>query len=272
PPDLHDRPGVDALLAGEDNGTRETWRLIAERLAFSAVMEFGLRTRPGRTLEATRTAAVEVTIDDPSTATRLCLDTFRRSAINAPSEPDPTRFEIFLRGLLERLRSRGAITHTWLGPYVNSGGRRYLVWGGRPEGMPAIPRGLAAPRFLATTVPSRSEFDLVGGRDTWYADWTSRALGITRDDAARYLAKLLPELATAGVLASRAAETGGTIFGLRPGHVSVTLLDDDHAVRAGVHCESCGAQFVVHPDRVAVWNGAPCLRYRCPGTLRPHLA
>jgi hypothetical protein len=28
PPDLHDQPGVDALLAGDGTGNRETWTLI----------------------------------------------------------------------------------------------------------------------------------------------------------------------------------------------------------------------------------------------------
>ena len=48
------------LLAGENSGTTDTWELIGQRLAFQMVLEFGLRSRQGRTLELTRTAAVEV--------------------------------------------------------------------------------------------------------------------------------------------------------------------------------------------------------------------
>ena len=57
PPDLHGRQDVDRLLAGENSGTKDTWELIAQRLAFQMVLEFGLRSRMGRTLELTRTAA-----------------------------------------------------------------------------------------------------------------------------------------------------------------------------------------------------------------------
>ena len=46
-------------------GDADTWRLISERLAFQVVLEFGLRSRQGRTLELTRTAAAEVVLDDP---------------------------------------------------------------------------------------------------------------------------------------------------------------------------------------------------------------
>jgi hypothetical protein len=66
PPDLHGRDDVDALLAGEDDGSARTWRLVAERMAFAAVMELGLRSRIGRTLEMTRTTAVEVALASPS--------------------------------------------------------------------------------------------------------------------------------------------------------------------------------------------------------------
>ena len=61
---------MDALLAGESTGDADTWRLISERLAFQVILEFGLRSRQGRTLELTRTVAAEVVIDDPGTARR----------------------------------------------------------------------------------------------------------------------------------------------------------------------------------------------------------
>lgn len=65
PPDLHDDTGVARLLSGTGRGgDRKTWDLIGERFAFEAVMEFGHRSRNGRTLELTRTAAAWVDIPD----------------------------------------------------------------------------------------------------------------------------------------------------------------------------------------------------------------
>ncbi|MFC7648608.1 hypothetical protein ACFQX6_55300 [Streptosporangium lutulentum] len=66
PPDLHDRPEIDAILAQETAGSTQAWDLIGERLAFAAIMELGLRSRQGRTLELTRTAAAEVVLSDPA--------------------------------------------------------------------------------------------------------------------------------------------------------------------------------------------------------------
>ncbi|MBT8225375.1 MAG: DUF1998 domain-containing protein, partial [Dactylosporangium sp.] len=271
PQDLHDRPGVDALLAGEETGSPAVWRLIAQRLAFATVMECGLRARPGRTLELTRTAAVEVALDDPAAIAALCRDVLTASPVHGLDVlPVAERFEPHVRGLLERLRTQGAVRHDWYAGYLRSGGLRWQIWGGRPDGMPAFPRGLAAPRFLSVgPAPSKSQFQGIG-RDSWYADWTSRCLGLTADDAMVYLERLLPALAHAGVLAQGTTDVGSAkIYGLQPGHLQVTLLDPEQAVAAGIACDTCAWQQTTHPDRVPGWVGQPCRQYRCTGHLRP---
>ncbi|MEO3748400.1 DEAD/DEAH box helicase [Plantactinospora sp. B5E13] len=270
PPDLHDQPGVDSLLAGEGPGDRKTWTLVGERLAFAAVLETGLRTRQGRTLELTRTVAVEVGLDDPDRAAALCRDVH----LTGPGPgggplPDDARYLAYLRGLLERLRTRGAIYHEWLAPYLRRGGTRWQIWGGRPEGMPAFPHGLSGPAFLLANPKSRSEFDTIGAKGNWYQDWTGRCLGLDPPAAAGYLDRLLPALATAGIVAARDTEDGNRVYGLLPGHLRVTRLDDNAAIIAGVGCDTCHWQQTEHPDRVADWTGQPCRQYRCGGRLRP---
>ncbi|MBQ1059825.1 DEAD/DEAH box helicase [Micromonospora sp. C41] len=269
PPDLHDRPDVDSLLAGEHNGTRETWSLISERLVFATVMETGLRSRQGRTLELTRSVAVEVALDDPAKATGICRDVQRTAPGQLGGTPaDDARYLAFLRGLLERLRTRGAIYHEWLVPYLKRGGTRWQVWGGRPAGMPAFPRGVSAPAFLLATPKSKSEFDAITARGNWYQDWTSRCLGMDLAAAAAYLSSLMPALAAAGIVAVGDTEDGNQVYGLTPGHLRVTRLDDDAAKQAGVACDTCHWQQTEHPDRVAGWVGQPCRQYRCRGLLR----
>ncbi|WP_329101712.1 DEAD/DEAH box helicase [Micromonospora sp. NBC_01699] len=269
PPDLHDQPGVDTLLAGEDIGARDTWTLISERLVFAAVMETGLRARQGRTLELTRSIAVEVALGDPAKAAVVCRDVQRTGPGQLDgTQPDDARYLAFLRGLLERLRTRGAIYHEWLAPYLKRGGTRWQVWGGRPPGMPAFPRGLSAPAFLLATPKARSEFDAITARGNWYQDWTSRCLGLDLNEAAGYLSRLLPALAAADIVAAGNTDDGNTVYGLMPGHLRVTRLDDTAAAVAGVGCDTCHWQQTEHPDRVADWIGQPCRQYRCAGRLR----
>ncbi|MER7967463.1 DEAD/DEAH box helicase [Streptomyces sp. NPDC096080] len=272
PPDLHDEPGVDRLLSGRGTGDARTWRLIGERLAFATVMEFGLRSRMGRTLELTRTAAAEVTVADPDAVTDLARDihlALPGQLLAVGWMPTHERYLAFVRGLLERLRLRGAVRHHWLDPWIKeAGGDRYLIWGRRPDGMPAFPEGIAAPRFLLDGQKDGSEFDAITGRLGWYQDWTRRCLGLDAAGATEYLRRLLPHLADAGVLSARTTRDRQTrAYGLQPGHIQVRLLDDSVVNKAFVACEDCGWQQVVVPDRLTRWYGHPCPRYRCKGRL-----
>ncbi|MCM3882707.1 DEAD/DEAH box helicase [Frankia sp. R82] len=292
PPELHDVDDVDALLAGRERGRRPTWRLLGNRLGFATVLEFGLRSRNGRTLELTRTVAAEAALPQLTMARALARDTLLQAQVQALDHGDLTdaRLDAYLRGLVERLRLRGGVNHEWLGRYLDEAGRRYRIWGGRPDGMPAFPRGLAAPAFLMTAPRPRTQFDVLSNTGNWYQDWTTRCLGLPRDQAADYLRVLLPRLADVGVLARRViirptgnGRVGGrsrgragstpaagiTVYGLQPGHLQIMRLDDDDAVEAGVRCDACSWTQTVPPARVAGWTGQPCQRYRCPGRLRP---
>ncbi|UGY90764.1 DEAD/DEAH box helicase [Streptomyces gobiensis] len=273
PPDLHTVPGVDTLLSGRSKGSRRTWELIAERLAFSAVMEFGLSSRLGRTLELTRTAAAEVLLADPDGVSGIVEELLRTTpgeiALPGGSVPDAERYVAYVRGVLERLRLRGAIRHRWLDPWLREGGTsRFGIWGGRPTGMPAFPPGRAAPSFLLSGAKQRSEFDSVTGRGGWYQDWTVRCLGLQPQTTGLFLPRLLRALADARVLSVRSARDGSGLYGLQPGHIQVRKLSDDVVSEAVARCASCGWQQTVHPDSADHWHGQPCLRYRCGGELR----
>jgi replicative superfamily II helicase len=271
PPDLHGRQDVDRLLAGENSGTKDTWELIASRLAFQLVLEFGLRSRMGRTLELTRTAAVEVPLKDPERIAALARDIqLRGPATLVASQPDPERYVILVRGILERLRMSGGISHQWLENWLDlAGTKRYgAIWGRRPDGMPAFPTGVSAPRFLTGQRKRNSEFDAADTRQGWYVDWTARCLGIGAQEATSYLPRLLQLLADEDVLAVRTATDGATrVYGLRPGHVRVRLLAAAEVPGATLGCDTCHWHQVVYPERRAEWTGQPCPRYRCTGIL-----
>ncbi|WP_103501404.1 MULTISPECIES: DEAD/DEAH box helicase [unclassified Streptomyces] len=277
PPDLHTVRGVDILLSGRSHGSQPTWELIAQRLAFATVMEFGLRSRQGRTLELTRTVAADVPLTEEET--EAVSETVRELLTTTPGDialpgggvPGPEEWLHHVRGLLERMRTRGAVRHRWLEPWLHDAGvRRWQIWGGRPPGMPAFPRGVSAPSFVLSGPKAGSEdFDVVTGRLGWYQDWARRSLGLRQDAATAFLARLLPALAELGVVSEQTTRDGATrVWGLQPGHVHVRRLTDDAVADAVAHCATCSWQQTVHPDLADQWHGRPCPRYRCGGSLR----
>lgn len=266
PPDLHDLRGVARLLSGRSRGDLATWKLVGERLAFQTLLEFGLRARQGRTLELTRTAAAHVRLTDPAAAVALVREAHRESVRADTLEPlEDARYLAFLRIFLERLRWRGAIRHRWLDKYLSeTGTSRYFVWGARPLGMPAFPKGVGAPVFLLSGPKDGSEFDVVTGRLAWHERWAGRCLGLPREQSPEFWGRLLPALHTAGLLSVRTAKDGATrIHGLQPGAIDALLLSDDDVETAYVRCRVCFWEQTVHPSLLDQWHGAPCPSYRC---------
>ncbi|GGV07120.1 helicase [Streptomyces litmocidini] len=304
PPDLDTIDPVKRLLDGKKNITKATWKLVGERLAFNTLLEFGLHSRLGRTLELTRTVAAEVHLPHPEKAAKAAEALFdvqlgeqlplapdapgeghdipsvgqgRQSG--PPAEGDPGRlryFEGFVRGLLEHLRQVGGIHHRWLDAFIDGDGRnRYLLSTARPPGMPAFGRQSEFPAFvLVGAGGGRTEFERVDTRDSWYVDFTRRCLGLDREAAGKYLAALFEQLSDdeIGALARRRTTSGDGrqghgVYGLTPGHIRVRPLDDEQTGIAALTCPECGWTQTVPPERASVWQGTRCPLKRCDGTL-----
>lgn len=268
PPDLHGFRGVDLLLSGRGRGgSRPTWQLIGQRLAFEALMEFGFRSRNGRTLELTRTAAAQVRIPDPDavvTLVRQVHEEVTDGKVPLASQDD-ARYLGLVRIFLERLRTRGAVAHKWLDKYVDEAGTsRYFIWGKRAAGMRAFPKRVAAPVFLLNPTKNGSEFDFVAGRLSWCERWAGKCLGLPRELAPEFWNRLLPELVALGLLSVRTpTDSAVRIYGLKPGHIEAQLLDDEQVRHAYVRCPVCFWEQTVHPSLLDQWRDQPCPSYRC---------
>ena len=214
PPDLARHGGIRSVWSGEP--TAEGRALLARRLAFEAHLEFGLRSRVGRTLELVGAAAATVVVPGLDVIASLLVE---KIAVLHGEIDDTVRDAVrgYLQGLLERLRLRGGISHPFLAPYVENNGRPWHVWGGRPEGLPPFPRGQSRPIFMTTA--SDGDFDsLVGSqRPTWIVDWASRTLGLSPGHAATANRTAL-SLLSSETEAVHAVTTGPgrQVYGLNP--------------------------------------------------------
>ena len=279
PPNLVDRPEFAPFWASTTLRAvpAAVRKRVRARLLFDAVMEFGLASRVGRTLEATGSVVAEV----GATAGLAVIG----RAVLAASDQDTTdglvasaseaQLTAWVRGVLEHLRERGAVEHPWFDLYIKEDGNRYRIWTGRPksQGMPAFPSGRSAPSFprigkaLAEADPL---LDPVTSPQSWYARWAARTLHVSVQHGARLAKALLERLARDGILRQSATATGATVYAVPSGSIVVTPAELSRltAGQCLLECSMCRNRYPGTPTVIDQLDGAPCLLVRCPGTLR----
>lgn len=262
PPDLLWESDLNAAWEEPGSAAAAVARnALSQRLSFDAVLEAGLRSRFGRTLETTNTAIPEILISEQEWSRLL---PFAREAVQASTGQlitDEEDLRTWIVGLLARLRLRGGIFHPFLDRYVKEHARRWWIWGGGDRLAPKFPRGISAPTFISS-VPSE-DFDSIAGSQTWIADWTRKALGVDGAGSEHSLRDVLHELVQLGVIEQRET-TKGVVWGLSPERIEfVDVRNDDPPTE--VRCGICAMRHHAVPQEAAKWLGRPCLRLRCPG-------
>ena len=262
PPDLSRHRAIATTWT--DEPSIEGLRLLEERLAFEAQLEFGLRSRVGRTLELVGAAAAEVSMPDITAVVELLAERLDNDLIEVDTKILAVLPE-YLRGLLERLRLRGGIGHSFLEGYVADNGRLWHIWGGRPDGLPPFTPQQSRPLYMTTA--QNGEFDsltAVGATPTWVVDWAMRTLGIPKAEAAQINRTSLSLLAKETEAVNQPIQVGSNqVFSINANAVSV--CDVDLGQRSILKCSMCGHRHAAPPDRIHSWEGSHCLRYRCPG-------
>ena len=207
------------------------------------------------------------------TAARQALDEAGGQAL-LPVEVDDAGLLAWVRATLERMRERGSIEHEWLKKLVEEDGNRYFIWRGRPksQGMPAFPLQRTAPAFPRIGAASKVKenvLDPVSTPQSWYAQWTARALGVTAAEGATLARLLLKRLAANNVLTVTSNKGGAEVFGISQGSVVVGPIEDEDLV-SGRHllvCRVCQGQVPGTRTVVDQLDGAPCVVTRCTGRL-----
>lgn len=250
-------------------------RRVRKRLLLDTLLELGLQSRLGRTLELTGSLAAQV---DASSSTMLRAAKAAERAAGqerlAGLGVSDTERSQWVRGVLERMRTDGALQHEWFRRYQAEDGRRYWIWGGRPaaDGMPAFRRGRPAPAYPRVgSGRGHREGDLVtvASTQSWYAVWTARVLGCTPAEGASLAVELLKQLAALDVLQVVNTEAGSQLYEVLPSRVLVEPVSAEDLASGAVllACDTCGS--VVPGARAVVddLERAPCQVVRCRGRL-----
>ncbi|QCV96221.1 DEAD/DEAH box helicase [Acidipropionibacterium acidipropionici] len=289
PPELANSP------ENEEFWTSRTWsgihqgivKKVERRLLFDAILEFGLSGHYGRTLERTGSAWAKASNALPTALINLArqaIATIDQDRLDSPLAGTPGDVLLrWVRGVLERMRTQGAISHEWFERFIKHDGKRFYLWGGRLStqrsgGMPAFPAGRTVPGFpyvggRSTAREPRGaaqmELDPVTGSQSWYADWTRRVLGVEPGVGGVLVKELLRCLAGAEILKSSATEGGRTVYAIPAEQIIVGPVSEEDLEnkRVFMRCDTCRALWTGSPETVGQLAGGPCLSARCIGHL-----
>ncbi|MFB6371826.1 MAG: hypothetical protein ABEN55_01620, partial [Bradymonadaceae bacterium] len=101
---------------------------LGERLSWEVTMEYGLRSRVGRTLELTGCSTAAPDAGRMGEATDVLHMQLVEEQLALGSErTSREQVRHFLEGLVDRVRTRGGIVHPLLYGYINSEGAGYML-------------------------------------------------------------------------------------------------------------------------------------------------
>ncbi|OBB77110.1 DEAD/DEAH box helicase [Mycobacterium sp. 852014-52144_SCH5372336] len=272
PPELAEREAFTAFWRPRAVSAK-TRNLVRRRLLLDLQLEFGLRSSVGRTLETTGSAVAHIEVAE--SVLRSCA-TEALEAAGAQltfGRADDARQLAWVRGVLERMRSRGAIEHEWFDKFRREDGNRWWVTGGRrrDQGMPGFGKGNSAPGFPVLGGSVRdTDLEPVSAARGWYPMWTAKVLGLAASEAAVLARLLFTRLRHRDVIGEVVTSSGGQTFHLPATAVVARIVDETELASGSISliCDTCRNTVHSYPATVEQLDGAPCLVARCVGVMR----
>lgn len=271
PPALTD---WEKLASWYEDAPTDSWvrNFVRRRLLFDTELEFGLISNYGRTLE--RTGALNATVAADDDKVLAAAHTALAECLVSPADDATAR--TWVTGVLERMRTQGAISHDWLERYIRHDGASYFLWGGRhrDQGMPAFPKGRSRPALprVGGAKLENTGLDSVTSPQSWYAVWAGKVLRVPTSESRRLASSLFRELANQGLVTTTSTQSNGTVYALEPLSIVISPSDAQDLAdgRLSLRCDVCHAQFPVGLPTGDQLVGAPCLHVSCDGQMHRH--
>ena len=276
PADMQWRRDYETLIANDalPDGSRLS-EFLEERLGWETFAETTFRGRLGATIERSGVAIAHVDVDKvypvaAALGARLSDETgvdWRGVKLGD--------FRLFLLGLLDHMRSQGAVVTPVTRMYVQREARWIAVLKGFGNGQNSLPNYAPAspkPVFPANVSIPGFENCYSESAGSWYGSWFDATLGklvSLRPEPADFYRKVF-ELLVAHSVVERLPiggknEAAVGAWGLVPEHVRI------FCATSLVRCSACGNSHRVPERYAALWSGMPCTRARCSGRMNDAL-
>ncbi len=238
---------------------------IEKRLSYEILLEYGLTSRIGRTLEKSGCSCLAFSKDE---LLEIAGNVRERiiNEVGSLSNTDEKRYAQMVAGFVDIMRVNGAFDDEAFYTYLREKGNDYLLSNDNVRWMPGRQSGRNTPRFLfklnSTAGRGTYKFDKVSDRK--YTDWIESCCDeppFAEPDYEQISQIILEELVRSGLVVAITASPEYTVYALDKNRVYIT---DKVAM---MKCDTCGIAHAVAEEDKELWIGSPCSRSVCDGTF-----
>ena len=236
-------------------------RLISKRMSYEVLLEFGMRSQTGRTLEKSAVATVAYEPGRVDAAARDAVEILANEL--GIKDVDAAEARSLVLMFLDTLRLRGAFAdERFFGAYVAKGAQSFLLSHKYDKALPGS-HASGMPSFLLVGGVPRDGFDTAASAP--YRGLAERFVdahgGLVAGNPQDVVDALRRACERAGLLGRLGVDTNYECVGLAEDALQVT----GETVR--FTCGSCGGHAVHAAANAEGWEGAACARTACAGVL-----
>ena len=253
---------IEKRKFGHDARAKKLMGDIEKRISYEIMLEYGLTSRIGRTLEKSGCSCLSFPVD---TITEVAGVVHER-AVNELGGLDHTGAERYVQmvaGYLELMAQNGAFDDDAFSLFLKENGNTYLISNDRVSWMPGRQSGRNTPRFIyrpGEQSKKNYNFDTVAERK--YTDWIASCCDEIMIEPSTFAAIskiILEELVKNGIVVSIPATADYTVYALDKDKV---FISDDVTL---MKCDTCGITHAVSTENKVFWEDASCIRSACVG-------
>ena len=257
--------------AGEGSEFMDSFKKEFElRVDWEILSEFGLTAQLGRTLEKTGASASFFKQDLITEVHTRMTDWLKENELQRIGENE-SAFKHFIYGILQRMRTHGAVDHPFFEMYRKEYLNSYALnwtYDHRHFLNPYFGGGVHFPKLVGTVHNGRNHelLDMAvmrgDNKQTWYSNyffevfndpWTARNAALFND----FMRQLFDTMVTVGLL--NREEQGGGNYAIRPENIWISKQVKH------IQCDTCQSRLCVATED-SLAEETHCLNYKCKGT------
>ena len=255
---------IEKRKFGGDARAKKLMADIEKRISYEIMLEYGLTSRIGRTLEKSGCSCLVF----PSEMILSVAGLVHERAINEIGGLEHTgfdRFQQMVAGYLKIMAQNGAFNDPAFNAFFRERGDTWQISNDRVSWMPGRQSGRNTPRFIyRPNTPGRKNYNFDTVADSKYTDWIASCFEEAMVEPSTFIAIsqiILEELVKDGVVLSIPATAEYSVYAIDKDKVFIT---DEVSM---MKCDTCGITETVAGENKVFWQSAPCVRSACAGAF-----